>query len=99
MLLGRGRELERVDALLDGARGGASGVLAGVGEAGIGKSTVLPHATEQAAGMQALRARGVQSEARIPFAGLFELLRPALGALERLPAPRAGPAERGPPLR
>src|SRR4051794_16062507 len=89
MLLGRGRELERVDALLDGARGGSSGVLAVVGEAGIGKSTVLAHATEQAAGMQVLRARGVQSEARIPFAGLFELLRPALDALDELPEPQA----------
>ena len=28
--------------------------------------------------MRVLRARGVQSEAQIPFGGLFELLRPAL---------------------
>src|SRR3954471_18462645 len=89
MLLGRGRELERVDALLDGARGGSSGVLAVIGEAGIGKSTLLARATEQAAGMQVLRARGVQSEARIRFAGLFELLRRALDALDELPEPQA----------
>ncbi len=39
--------------------------------------------------MRVLRARGVESEARIPFASLFELLRPALGALHRIPAPQA----------
>lgn len=89
MLLGRGRELERVRALLDGARAGASGVVAVVGESGIGKSSLLEWASEQTRGMRMLRARGVQSEARIPFAGLFELLRPALDALEQLPEPQA----------
>ena len=28
--------------------------------------------------MRVLRARGIESEAQIPFAGLLELLRPAL---------------------
>jgi DNA-binding CsgD family transcriptional regulator len=88
MLLGRGRELARIRALLDGARGGTSGVLALVGEAGIGKSSVLDWAAENAEGMQVLRARGVQSEARLPFGGLFELLRPALDVLDQLPAPQ-----------
>ena len=89
MLLGRGRELGRIAALLDGARAGSSGVLAVVGEAGIGKSSLLAWAAAEAAGAQVLRARGVQSEAHIPFAGLFELLRPALDALEHLPEPQA----------
>jgi predicted ATPase len=88
MLLGRGRELERIQALLDGARGGSSGVLAIVGEAGIGKSSLLEWTAEHAEGMQILRAQGVQSEARLPFGGLFELLRPALDALDRLPPPQ-----------
>ncbi len=39
--------------------------------------------------MTVLRARGVQSEAHIPFAGLLELLRPALDAIGRLPEPQA----------
>jgi DNA-binding CsgD family transcriptional regulator len=89
MLLGRGRELERIATLLDGARSGTSGVLAVVGEAGIGKSSLLQWAAEQAEGMQVLRARGVQSEAHIPFGGLFELLRPALDVLGQLPEPQA----------
>jgi hypothetical protein len=39
--------------------------------------------------MSVLRAGGVQSEAQLPFGGLFELLRPALGSLGRIPAPQA----------
>ena len=44
--------------------------------------------------MQVLRARGVESEAQIPFASLLELLRPAVPMLERIPAP-AGHRARG----
>jgi DNA-binding CsgD family transcriptional regulator len=64
-------------------------VLALVGEPGIGKSALLAYATESADGMNVLTAGGVQSEAQIPFAGLFELLRPALGSLDLIPAPQA----------
>ena len=89
MLWGRDRELRTVARLLKDARSGRSGVLAVVGEAGIGKSALLAYAGEQASGMQVLRARGVRSEARIPFAGLLELLRPALGCLPAIPSPQA----------
>jgi DNA-binding CsgD family transcriptional regulator len=89
MLCGRDRELRMVVRLLEDARAGRSGVLAVVGEAGIGKSVLLGYAEEQAGGMKVLRARGVRSEARIPFAGLLELLRPALGSLPAIPGPQA----------
>ena len=89
MLCGRDRELRMVVRLLEDARAGRSGVLAVVGEAGIGKSALLGYAEEQAAGMKVLRARGVRSEARIPFAGLLELLRPALSCLPAIPGPQA----------
>lgn len=89
MLCGRRRELQTIDRLLDDARAGRSGVLALAGEAGIGKSALLAYALEHANGMAVLRARGVQSEARIPFAGLLELLRPALGCLAAIPSPQA----------
>jgi predicted ATPase len=39
--------------------------------------------------MRLLRARGIESEAHVPFAGLLELLRPALGVLSRIPRPQA----------
>jgi DNA-binding CsgD family transcriptional regulator len=89
MLLGRDDERLALDRVLAQARQGRSGVLALVGEPGIGKTSLLEHAAAQADGMRVLRARGVQSEAEVPFAGLAELLRPALPALDRIPPPQA----------
>jgi DNA-binding CsgD family transcriptional regulator len=89
MLLGRAQEQLALVRLLEDARAGRSGVLAIVGEPGIGKSALLSYALEQAAGMKVLRARGVQSEAHIPFAGLFELLRSALPLIGQIPGPQA----------
>jgi DNA-binding CsgD family transcriptional regulator len=89
MLLGRDHEQQALVRLLADARAGSSGVLALVGEAGIGKSALLAYAEDQADGMKVLRARGVQSEAHIPFAGLFELLRPALPRIDAIPGPQA----------
>jgi DNA-binding CsgD family transcriptional regulator len=99
MLLGREAEQEALALVLSDARAGKSRVLALVGEAGIGKSSLLDAAAELAQGMRVLRARGVQSEVQIPFAGLFELLRPTLGHLDRIPAPQAEALERALALR
>jgi DNA-binding CsgD family transcriptional regulator len=93
MLLGRDHEQLTLVRLLEDARVGHSGVLAILGEAGIGKSALLAYAEEQAGGMKVLRARGVQSEAHIPFAGLFELLRPALPWIDQIPGPQAAALE------
>src|SRR5579871_2334323 len=93
MLLGRELETATIARALDTALDGTSAVLALVGEPGMGKSAVLDWAAEQAEGMRVLRARGVESEAHIPFAGLFELLRPGLGGLDRLPRPQAAALE------
>ena len=89
MLLGRKDERLALDRLFAQARSGRSGVLALVGEPGIGKTALLEHAAVSADGMRVLRARGIESEAEIPFAGLAELLRPTLGAIDRIPAPQA----------
>src|SRR2546423_8086487 len=94
MLLGRESERLALERLLAEAREGKSGVLALVGEPGIGKTTLLDHTAEAAEDMQILRARGVEAEAEIPFAGLAELLRPG-GA----PAPRRSPRPPPPPPR
>src|SRR5882724_5899241 len=84
MLLAREPERQALEQLLSGARNGRSGVLALVGEPGIGKTSLLDLAVELAGGMRVLRARGVASEAQIPFAALFELLRPALDRLDAI---------------
>src|SRR6478752_6393821 len=90
MLLGRDRERHELQTALANARLNRSAILVVAGEAGIGKTTLLEDAAEraQAAGMRVLRARGIESEARVPFAGLLELLRPALSVLERIPEPQ-----------
>jgi predicted ATP-dependent serine protease len=46
------------------------------GAAGIGKSTLLQYAAEQASDARVLEVRGVQAETAMPFAGLHALLRP-----------------------
>ena len=89
MLLGRDTEQQALGRLLAEARVGRSGVLAVVGEPGIGKTSLLEATVASAEDMRVLRARGVESEAEVPFAGLLELLRPVLGALEHIPAPQA----------
>lgn len=89
MLLGRERERRAIEDALKRARAGASATLALVGEPGIGKTALLDDAAERAEGMQVLRARGIESEAQIPFAALLELIRPALVAMERVPTPQA----------
>ena len=57
------------------------------GEAGLGKTTLLAGAADAAAeaGWQVLRASGSMSEARLSLAGLHQLLRPILGAVDDLP--------------
>ena len=88
-IFGRERELARLGELVDGLPEHGSALLVR-GEAGIGKSTLLEAASRraEAAGMRVLRATGVQSEARLPFAGLHQLVLPVLGHAEHLPAPQ-----------
>src|SRR6266550_6783269 len=85
MLLGRERELVAIDQALAAARLGKSSRLLIRGEPGIGKTALLDHAVEKAGSMRVLTARGVEFEADIPFAGLHDLLHPALGMVDRLP--------------
>src|SRR5262249_18326806 len=86
---GRDRERHQLEAVLAGARLNESGALVVAGEVGIGKTTLLDDAAARAAasGMRVLRARGIESEGRVPFAGLLGLLRPAVDDLGRTPEP------------
>ena len=93
MLLGRDRERREIGQVLAQARSGASAALALVGEPGIGKTALLDYAASQAGGMLLLRARGIESEAQIPFGSLLELIRPALVLLDQIPPPQAAALE------
>src|SRR4051794_14009234 len=89
MLVGREPECARIDRVLAEARRGVSGALAVHGEPGIGKSALLAYAIHRAEGMTVLRARGVESESELPFAGLGDVLRPLVDRLGAVPAPQA----------
>jgi DNA-binding CsgD family transcriptional regulator len=85
-LFGREEERRLLASLLDEiATRGQALVLRG--EPGIGKSRLLFEAVRQARerGMTVLTATGVQSEAKLPFAGLHQLLRPVRARAVALP--------------
>jgi DNA-binding CsgD family transcriptional regulator len=88
-LYGRTTEARRLLDLLDGIAT-AGGALLVRGEAGIGKSTLLSGLadTARARGHRVFSTTGVESEAHLPFAGLHQLLHPALDLVERLPGPQ-----------
>jgi DNA-binding NarL/FixJ family response regulator len=89
VLYGRDAERARIWELLEAARASRSGALVIRGEAGIGKSALLADARDRAEDMHVLNAGGVESESELPFAGLHQLLRPALHLIDGLPGPQA----------
>jgi DNA-binding CsgD family transcriptional regulator len=89
MFVGRERERARIDRLLTDARAGRSGALLLHGEAGIGKTALMRWAIGQATGMRVVRARGIETESDIPFAGLGELVTPLLDRLDAIPEVQA----------
>jgi DNA-binding CsgD family transcriptional regulator len=88
MLLGRARECEELDELLDAVRRGDSQALVLRGEPGIGKTALLDYAVASAHGFKVVRATGLQAETELAFAALHQLCAPILDLLERLPEPQ-----------
>jgi hypothetical protein len=60
------------------------------GDAGIGKSALLDDARTEASDMWVLASVGVESETHLPYAGLHQLLRPVLGAVDGFQILRRG---------
>jgi DNA-binding CsgD family transcriptional regulator len=87
-LLGREREREVLDRLLDSVRAGRGGVLVVHGEAGVGKTAVLEYAVEAAREFRIARTSGVEAEMELPFAAVQQLCSPFLDFLDRLPQPQ-----------
>ena len=85
-IIGRDAALARVRGLVDPAPQ-SSQVLLVIGEAGIGKTALLSEAAERArsSGTRVLSVTGRESETRLAFAGLHQLLRPALARAASLP--------------
>ncbi|MRX44705.1 AAA family ATPase [Agromyces sp. Q22] len=88
-ILGRTDELERLGALLGGARNGHGGALLIRGEPGIGKSTILDGAVDAARGLSVVRADGYEAEAAMPFAALQRLTAPLAEHLASIPPRQA----------
>jgi ATP-dependent Clp protease ATP-binding subunit ClpA len=57
------------------------------GEAGIGKTALLEHLVDRAAGCRVARAAGVESESELAYASLHQLCGPYLDRAAALPAP------------
>ena len=85
-IVGREAAVDRLHGLVDQSRL-ASQVLLVTGEAGMGKTALLADATGRArsAGMRVLSVTGRESESRLAFAGLHQLLRPVLSSAAGLP--------------
>jgi DNA-binding CsgD family transcriptional regulator len=87
-LLGRDREREVLDRLLDAARAGHGGVLVMHGEPGVGKTAMLEYAVGAAPEFRIARAAGVEAEMELPFAAVQQLCSPFLDLRQRLPQPQ-----------
>ncbi|MBW8480735.1 AAA family ATPase [Actinomadura parmotrematis] len=79
VLFGRDDEVRALTEMI-GRAAGAGRCLVLTGDPGIGKTALLRAARDAArrAGFRVLAAAGVQAEARLPFAGLHQVLRPLL---------------------
>src|ERR1700721_4135230 len=89
-IIGRDTGLARLRALVAPVPQ-ASQVLLVTGEAGMGKTVLLTDAADRArsAGMRVLSVTGRESESRLAFAGLHQLLRPVLSRPAGLPGRQA----------
>ena len=88
-VIGRQHELDVIRRHLDDARAGKSGALLLVGEAGIGKTTLLDAARSLASDFRCLSTRGFESESAFAYAGLLQLLNPVRDLLDEVPEAQA----------
>ncbi len=90
LIVGRDAALARLRGLVAPAPQ-SSEVLLVIGEAGMGKTVLLADAAGRArsAGTRVLSVTGRESESRLAFAGLHQLLRPVLSSAASLPGRQA----------
>ncbi len=88
-LIGRDAEIAQLEAALAGAVEHGAALLV-IGEAGIGKTSLLDTAVKHARnrGYRVLAVTGLESEAQLPYAGLHQLLQPVLESAGSLPVPQ-----------
>ncbi len=90
MLVGRVPEMQTMARLVAEARLGSAAVRVLLGDPGVGKTALLQHVVAGLAGdCRVLRATGIETEQELAFAGLSQLLGPALDTLPSIPRPQA----------
>jgi DNA-binding CsgD family transcriptional regulator len=87
-LRGRASECETLQRLISTVQSGSSRVLVLRGEAGVGKTALLGHVSELAAGFCTVQVAGIQSDMELAFAGLQQLCAPLLDHVDTLPEPQ-----------
>ncbi len=90
MLVGRVPEMQTLTQLVAEARLGSATVQVLLGDPGVGKTALLQQVVSGLAeDCRVLRATGIETEQEIAFAGLSQLLGPALDTLSSIPKPQA----------
>jgi DNA-binding CsgD family transcriptional regulator len=87
-LLGRDRECEVLNRLIDGVRGGRGGVLVVHGEPGVGKTALLESAAQTGHEFRISRTSGVEAEMELASSAAQQLCSPFFELIERLPQPQ-----------
>jgi len=87
-LLGRNREREVLDRLMESAAAGRGGALVLHGDPGVGKTALLEYAVGAGDGFEVVRTIGVEGEMTLPYAALQQLCSPKTSLLDRLPTPQ-----------
>src|SRR3984885_10531616 len=87
-LLDRQTERAAIDQVLAAVRSGFSGTLVLRGGPGVGKTTLLRYAVTAAPDMLISSIAGVESEIRMEYGGLHQLLLPFLPLPDELPPPQ-----------
>jgi predicted ATPase len=85
-LVGRTAEQVELDHLISKARDGVSSVLVVRGDAGIGKTCLLNAVVSSATDFDVVRLVGIESEMRLGFAALHQLLTPFIDGIDTLPS-------------
>src|SRR6266545_1610326 len=83
---GREAELDRLRTLVRAARDGRGDALVNLGEAGMGRTTLLRELRSEASGLRVLGFAGVAAERELPLSGLHRLLEPVARHAAALPA-------------
>src|SRR5262245_25147206 len=87
--VGRSAERAELGGLIERVQDGQSAVMVVRGDAGIGKTRLLESVVSSVDGFDVRRLVGIESEMRLGFAALHQLLTPFFDSVDALPVPQA----------